>query len=114
MWPFGHGHVASRVDIPSMRATGCGKPSKRQQKSHWEIEGKEFTGSLDRSHSFHPASSTRAKSSLRNPRTVSIQNTNFTCTHILRMPLSVKSRFRKRDGKPASGPGEPTTLFSGT
>ena len=26
------------------------------------------------------------------------QNTNFICTHMLRMPLSVKSRFRKWDG----------------
>lgn len=26
------------------------------------------------------------------------QNTSFTCTHILRMPLSVKSLFRKRSG----------------
>src|SRR6516225_5583230 len=36
------------------------------------------------------------------------QNTNFTCAHMLRMPLSVKSRFRKRDA------GEPNTLFSET
>src|SRR5437899_3763213 len=26
------------------------------------------------------------------------QNTTFSCTHMLRMPLSVKSRFRKRPG----------------
>src|SRR5579864_4009531 len=34
----------------------------------------------------------------------SAQKTSFTCAHMLRMPLSVKSRFRKRPG------GEPTTL----
>ena len=43
----------------------------------------------------------------------SVQNCNFNCTHMLRMPLSVKSRFRKWDGKPACGPGEPTTSLSG-
>ena len=36
------------------------------------------------------------------------QNTTFACTHMVRMPLSVKSRFRKR---PAS---VPFTLFCGT
>ena len=28
------------------------------------------------------------------------QNSNFTCIHMLRMPAFVKSRFRKRSGKP--------------
>jgi hypothetical protein len=27
-----------------------------------------------------------------------IQNTSLACTHLLRIPLSVKSRFRKRPG----------------
>src|SRR6266567_172583 len=36
-----------------------------------------------------------------------VQNISFTCTHMLRMPLSVKSRFRKREG------GEPATILSG-
>ena len=35
------------------------------------------------------------------------QNTNLTCAHILRMPLSVKSRFRNW---PA---GVPTTFLAG-
>ena len=48
-----------------------------------------------------------------NALAASLQNTNFTCTHMLRLPLSVKPRFRKRDGNPAWGPGEPNTLFSG-
>src|SRR5215469_11099708 len=37
-----------------------------------------------------------------------VQNTAFTCTHMLRMPLSVKSRFRNL---PA---GVPTTFVCGT
>ena len=36
------------------------------------------------------------------------QNTSFTCTHMLRIPVSVKSRFKKR---PA---GVPFTLIWGT
>ena len=39
-----------------------------------------------------------------------IQNSTFNCTHMVRMPLSVKSRFRKRDVEPAPGPGEVTSL----
>ena len=37
-----------------------------------------------------------------------VQKMSLSCTHMLRMPLLVKSRFRKRD------PGEPLTIFSGT
>ena len=36
------------------------------------------------------------------------QNSTFTCTHMLRIPLSVKSRFRKRPD------GEVETFLSGT
>src|SRR3989442_13293919 len=39
-----------------------------------------------------------------------IQNSTFNCTHMVRMPLSVKSRFRKRNVEPAPGPGEVTSL----
>ena len=42
------------------------------------------------------------------------QKISFTCTHMLRMPLSVKSRFRKRDGSPPAGPSALKTFRSGT
>jgi hypothetical protein len=42
------------------------------------------------------------------PADAFVQNTSLACTHMLRIPLSVKSRFRKR---PA---GVLLTLFGGT
>jgi hypothetical protein len=42
--------------------------------------------------------------SLKNP---ALQKMSLSCTHMLRMPLSVNSRFIKRPG------GEPATILSG-
>src|SRR6266852_5276933 len=44
----------------------------------------------------------------RSREAASAQKISLSCTHMLRIPLSVKSRFRKREG------GEPATLLSGT
>jgi hypothetical protein len=45
---------------------------------------------------------------LKGPLISSVQNSNLICTHILRIPLLVKSRLRNRPG------GGPFTLICGT
>jgi len=43
-----------------------------------------------------------------------IQKIRFTCIHMVRIPLSVKSRFKKREGEPGGEAVELTTFLSGT